>query len=52
MKVAVEDFENIVKSPYFLHLTSIKSLVFKIISCFDVLYYHIIVKDDIALQFS
>ena len=30
MKITVEDFEKIVKSPYFLHLTSINWVVLKI----------------------
>ena len=35
MKTTVEDFEKIVKSPHFLHLTSINWLVLKIRLRFD-----------------
>ena len=35
MKITVEDFENIVTSPHFLHLVSINWLVLKIRLCFD-----------------
>ena len=35
MKITVEDFEKIVKSPHFLHFTSIYCLVLKIRSSFD-----------------
>ena len=35
MKITVEDFKNIVKSPHFLHLTSINCLFLKIKLCFD-----------------
>ena len=34
-KKSVEDFEKLVKSPHFLHLTSIDWLVRKIRLCFD-----------------
>ena len=33
MKITVEGFEKIVKSPHFLHLTSINWLVFKVKLC-------------------
>ena len=35
MKISIEDFEKIIKSPLFLHLTSIDWLVFKVRLCFD-----------------